>query len=196
MSFEYSAENHDWDLTLRAAWNLLMSGQAVKAGPDFERKNEQEFSFLTGSMLLSFCAIESFTSSIAFSISENEKFETFDYEEYRKTARFWDKIEKVCKALGSDVDKSQGLFQSIKKMQIWRNALAHSSPYENEKTIIQDTQKEPKKLHKPFQDDEYAKAVNVESAKQFYSTAFDYIDLIKKKSGLDPRATCSYKALG
>jgi len=29
MPFEYSAENHDWDNTLMASWNLLMQGQAA-----------------------------------------------------------------------------------------------------------------------------------------------------------------------
>jgi len=57
MPFEYYAENHDWDLTLRALWNLLMSGQAARNNP------EQQFSFYTGSMLLSFCAVESYMNS-------------------------------------------------------------------------------------------------------------------------------------
>jgi hypothetical protein len=62
MPFEYYAENHDWDLTLRASWNLLMSAQAVQRAKNIERKSEQGFSFLTGAMLLSFCAIESYVT--------------------------------------------------------------------------------------------------------------------------------------
>lgn len=78
-------------------------------------------------------------------------------------------------------------------MQIWRNALSHASPYEIEKTEIQDTVKDSPKLHVPFHDKEYARSVNVNDAKKFYSTAFDYIDLVKKASGIEPRASCTYK---
>ncbi len=81
MAYEYSAENHDWDLTLRASWNLLMSGQAADQMANLERKNEQVFSFFTGSMLLAFCAIESFTSSVAFSMPDHDSFKNFDYDD-------------------------------------------------------------------------------------------------------------------
>ena len=54
----YTAENHDWDLTLRAAHELLMLGQMIRRMPDTTRASKQ-FSCWTGSMLLSFCAIES-----------------------------------------------------------------------------------------------------------------------------------------
>ncbi len=32
MPHQYSGENHDWDLTLRAAWCLLIMGQAAILG--------------------------------------------------------------------------------------------------------------------------------------------------------------------
>lgn len=195
MTFEYTAENHDWDLTLRAAWNLLMSGQAAQRMKSLERQEEQVFSFFTGSMMLSFCTIESFTNSIAFSMDGDTKFKSFDYEAYRKMGRFWNKLKGVCDMLDCEIDKSKGIFQSIATMQNWRNSLAHTSAYEIETTVIKDTKKESKKLHKPFESKEYGKFVNVENAKIFYSTAYDYIDLIKKKSGLDSRTKCTYKGL-
>lgn len=54
MTFEYYAENHDWDLTLRASGNLFMQGQAAN------NNSQLQFSCLTGAMLLSFSAIESY----------------------------------------------------------------------------------------------------------------------------------------
>ncbi|MBI1273023.1 MAG: hypothetical protein GC131_02925 [Alphaproteobacteria bacterium] len=195
MAYEYSAENHNWDLTLRASWNLLMSGQAASKGPNLEKKNEQVFSFFTGSMLLAFCAIENFTSSVAFSMPDHDRFRAFDYEGYKRIIRFWDKIEKVCAALNQPVDKSQGLFQIIKEMQIWRNALSHTSSYEIESTEIQDTVKDSSMLHVPFHNKEYARSVNVGNAKKFYCAAYNYIDMVKNASGIEPRASCTYKPI-
>jgi hypothetical protein len=48
MPVEYYAENHDWDMTLRAARYLAVIGQAKKLKP------EHPFSCFTGSMLLRF----------------------------------------------------------------------------------------------------------------------------------------------
>ncbi len=167
MSFEYSAENHDWDLTLTASRNLLMFGQAVIGMSENKRKKEQELSLLTGSMLLAFCSIESFITSIAFSMSHNEKYKDFNYAEYKELQRFWDKLEKVCSTLGFQIDKSQGMFQMIRNMQLWRNALCHASPYEIEKKIIIDTPNEPHRIHKPFYNKEYVKLVTLIQPKIF-----------------------------
>jgi hypothetical protein len=195
MPYEYAAENHDWDLTLRASWNLLMSGQAASQVTTLEKRTEQVFSFFTGSMLLAFCAIESFTTSVAFSMSSDHKFKGFDFDGYKKTRRFWEKLEMVCTVLDQPIDKSRGLFQTLNEMQIWRNALTHFSPYEIEATEIQDTVREPPKLHTPFRNKEYTQSVTVKNAKKFYSTACEYIDLIKNASGIDPRARCSYRVI-
>jgi hypothetical protein len=127
---EYFAENHDWDLTLRAAWSLLMLGQTQHNWREPISAREKEFSCLTGSMLLSFCAIESFSASIAFSMPREARFKNFDYDQYRKSSRFWTKIELIFGAIPYAVDKSRGLFQMVGQMQEWRNLVTHSSPYE------------------------------------------------------------------
>lgn len=186
MPYEYYAENHDWDYTLMAAWNLLMAGQAAS------KDKKLEFSCFTGSMMLSFCAIESFINSIAFSMSSSEKYKDFNYSSYRKLNTFWDKLKTIRAALEIEIDQSTGIFKTIEEMRTWRNSLVHSVPYCIETTEIQ-VPSESTELHTEFRDKEYTRSVTVGSAKAFYGCAFDLIELIKKTSRLDPRAMCSYK---
>lgn len=188
----YSAENHDWDLTLRAAWNLLMTGQAVNHLPTPGTPKEKEFSCFTGSMLLSFCAIESFSASVAFTMTRQERFKEFGFTRYRSTRSFWGKLQLLCDAIPYQIDKSQGLFQKIGEMQDWRNLVTHSSPYEISNTSITNTTDEPMKLHVPFHGKEYVRGVSSNKAKGFYRNAIDYIDLIKNLTGIEPRARATY----
>ena len=107
MPHEYSAENHDWDLTISAAAELFKFGAHLNS-METSGNLSKGFSCFTGSMLLSFSAIESFSASIALSLPQMEKYKDFDFEGYRQTRRFWDKIELLSHAIGFDVDKSQG----------------------------------------------------------------------------------------
>ncbi len=192
MPHECSAQNHDWDLTLRASHELLMLGQFVEKNSKAETSSKI-FSCWTGSMLLSFCAIESFSASVAFSMPSHERFRDFDFKKYKSLSRFWDKIELLCGKIQIKIDKSEGLFQKIGEMQQWRNLVTHASPYDIPATLVTDTVDAPRKLHKPFKHKEDASTTNVQNAKEFHSMAFDYIELIKTRSGIDPRATASYK---
>jgi hypothetical protein len=191
MSHNYSAENHDWDLTLRAAWSLVMMGQAAGHLPSGGNIKTREFASFTGSMLLSFCAIESFSASVAFSMPHEDRFKNFDFEKYHRTSRFWDKMEMLCNAIPYQIDKSQGLFQTIAEMQRWRNLVTHASPYRVEPTVIANTTDSPR-LHKPFHGREYTRRVNLENAKKFYECAFDYKELITQLTGIKPRAMAQY----
>jgi hypothetical protein len=150
------------------------------------------FSCFTGSMLLSFCAIESFSASVAFSMPNDERFKDFDFDKYKRASRFWDKIEMLCGAIQLEIDRSQGMFQKIGEMQRWRNLVTHASPYEINPTSIENTVDAPTKLHEPFRSKEYTRMTDVGNAKVFYTTAFEYIELIKIRSDLDPRASVSY----
>ena len=188
MPFEYYAENHDWDLTLRASWNLLMAGQVAK------NSNEMQFSCFTGAMLLSFCAVESFMNSTAFSMSRDKKYENFEYSEYNRRRRFWDRLEMICGELEIPINKAKGIFHTIEEMRKWRNSLVHTSPYSIELTTIVDT-KDSKELHRKFKNKEYTKSMEVKLAKKYYKSALDFVDLIKNASGFEPRAMCSYKVL-
>jgi hypothetical protein len=194
MPFEYYAENHDWDLTLRASWNLLMSAQAVQLTKNIERRNEQEFSFLAGAMLLSFCAIESYATSIAFSMSRDKRYKGFNYSKYKAQKSLWKKIEMVCISLGIDVDHSVQPFNTIEAMRKWRNSLVHASPYSIETVHIVQT-KDSKELHDKLEARPYTETVRIEGAKAFYRATIDFINLVKKASGLEPSAMCSYKLL-
>lgn len=190
MQYAYSAENHDWDLTLHAAGELLQVGRAL-AKSSTER--DLGFSPFTGSMLLSFCAIESYSASVAFCMSGDVRFKNFDFRSYREKSRFWDKLELVCNSAGLKVDKSHGLFQRIHQMQEWRNLVTHASPYKVPSTSVATTTgKAINKLHAPFQAKEYTRSVNEQSAKKYFETAREYIILLERTTGLKPRAHAAY----
>lgn len=220
--YEYSAENHDWDLTLNAAETLLVTGYKINAISqllsssklkDVHRRLIQgfsdvvnelppsgnlsleaiKFSSFTSSMLLSFCAIESFMASIAFRMAGDLNFKDFDFDKYRRSQRFWDKMDMLCLELSIEVDKSQGLFQTIQEMQEWRNLVTHASPYKVDPTKVAETAgKAILKLHTPYKSKEYTRSVKYEKARKFYVTALEFIQLLEKTSGLEPRAQAVY----
>lgn len=190
MTYEYSAENHDWDLTLRAAGDLLTVARLLSPSPT---NGSFEFSQLTGSMLLSFCAIESFSASVAFCMDSDGRFNQFDFEQYKRTPRFWEKIELLCSALSIKVDKSQGIFQRIHEMQDWRNLVTHASPYRVEPTEVKNTTGPAiHKLHTPYRRKEFTRTVSLQSAKKFLDTAIEYVQLLETTSGIKPRAQACY----
>jgi len=195
LSYEYSAQNHDWDLTLHAAAELIKTGlimdERLRTGT-----LSMGFSFFTGGMVLSFAAIESFSASVAFCMASDARFSGFDFQRYRKAGRFWEKMEMLMSAAGIAVDKGSGMFHHIGQMQVWRNLVTHASPYEIEPTEIPNTVEAPLKLHQKNRHREYAGMADAKNAKKFYETAFAYIDLVKQRTGLDPRAMATYKALG
>ncbi|MEY9198424.1 hypothetical protein ABIA16_003540 [Sinorhizobium fredii] len=180
---------------------LYAAAQLIKAGlvADKQAKTgtvSMGFSFFTGGMLLSFAALESFSASVAFTMPSTPGYESFDFKAYQSARRFWDKMEMLCSAAGIVADKSQGLFQRVEQMQQWRNLVTHAQPFEIESTVIQSTTKEPGKLHKKHHRKDYIRSVDAETAKSHYKTAVEFIDLIKEKTGIDPRASASYKNLG
>ena len=145
-------------------------------------------------MLLSFCAIESYITSIAFSMSRDERYKGFNYRQYKKQNKFWDKIEMICNSLGINIDQSSEPFKTIEAMRKWRNSLVHASPYSIETVQIVET-KDSRELHDKLTDHPYTKTVRIDDAKAFYHATIDLIQLVKKASGLEPRAMCSYKAM-
>jgi hypothetical protein len=194
MIYGYSAENHDWDLTLNSAAELCKIGNLMDRTPSTGNLSKG-FSCFTGSMLLSFCAIESFTSSVAISMPKESCFKNFDYAAYRKARTFWDKVERVCAAAAIPVDRSNGLFHTIEEMRVWRNLVTHSAPYMIEETEIENTTTAPLEIHKPLLHQQYPRLAKSETAVKFYHAAYDYLDLIKSKTGLEPRASVTYKIL-
>lgn len=194
MPYQYSAQNHDWDLTLYAAAELIKAGLVVDKRPRTGNLS-MGFSFFTGGMVLSFAAIESFSASVAFSIRSQERFSGFDFQRYRNARRFWDKMEMLMFAIGIEIDKGNGLFQHIGQMQEWRNLVTHASPYEIEPTEIENTTGAPGKLHEKKRRLEYTRTANPENAKRFYGTARDFINLVTKQTGIYPRASATYKRL-
>jgi len=189
---EYSAENHDWDLTLHAAFELLQVGKIMDQRPRTGNMS-MGFSAFTGSMLLSFSAIESFSASVAFSMPQTDKFSSFDFEAYRRERTFWGKLDMLFSATDQTVDKSKGLFQTVSDMQRWRNLVTHASPYRIEKVEIENTTTAVGKVHKPKHIKEYSRSVDIQMASKFYQAAFDYIELLRSGCGLEPRAQATFK---
>lgn len=169
-----------------------MIGQAAGVVPTGGQLQERQFSSYLGSMLLSFCAIESFSASVAFSMPTTERFGSFDFPKYVRSRRFWDKLQMLCDAVGHNIDKSQGLFQTISEMQQWRNLVTHSAPYRIESTTVPDTTHAPGKLHSSRRAREYTRKVDLAYARKFYEAAVAYVDFLKGASGIEPRATAMY----
>ncbi len=193
MHYEYSAQNHDWDLTLHAAAELIKTGLIMDRRP-MTGTLSMGFSFFTGGMVLSFAAIESFSASIAFLMQSDARFSAFNFQRYQTARRFWDKMDLLMAAAEIEMDKSKGLFQRIEQMRDWRNLVSHASPYEIKPTEIADTMEVPG-LHQKMRLRDYARIADAESAKKFYGTALAYIELVKERTTLDPHAAATYKIL-
>jgi hypothetical protein len=194
LTYEYSSQNHDWDLTLHAAAELIRMGHKLDKEPRTGTLSKG-FSFFTGGMVLSFAAIESFSASVAFVMPSEERFSSFDFNQYRAAKRFWDKMQLLMSAAGIEVDKGHGLFQAVSKMQHWRNLVTHASPYEVGPHLIENTVQEPKRLHQSTNHLQYAATANAPDATEFYKTAVAYIELVKARTGINPCASVTYKAV-
>jgi Na+/H+ antiporter NhaC len=96
--------------------------------------------------------------------------------------------------LGINSDQSAQPFQTIEAMRTWRNSLVHASPYSIETVLIVETE-DSTDLHHKIKQHPYTRTVRIDHAKAFYAATFHLIDLVKKASGLDPRAMCSYKPM-
>jgi hypothetical protein len=194
LTHEYTAQNHDWDLTLHAAGELIRAGLAMDKRPRTGSLS-MGFSFFTGGMVLAFAAIESFSASVAFAMQSDERFASFEFQAYRSKRAFWDKMELLMSAAGIEIDKSQGLFRDIVQMQQWRNLVTHSSPYEIGPTEIADTLKAAAQLHRKTMHRDFSRIADPENAMKFYDAAVAYIDLLKERTGIEPHASVTYKGL-
>lgn len=189
MPYEYSAEHHDWNMTLRSAGELY----GVSVDPRMLGNGVKLFALLTGSMVLSFAAIESFSASVAFCMATDPRYPGFDFDRYRKTFRFDEKMKMLMEPAGIKVDWGSGLFQRIATMQQWRNLVTHASPYEIESTPIDDPM-DSRTLHTAkHRRLEYARSCDTKTAKDFYVTAVEYIELVRKQTGINPVASATYK---
>lgn len=193
--YKYSAENHDWDLTLHSARELLQLGRAMERTQSKKGSLSQGFACFTGSMVLSFSAIESILASIAFKMRGND-FDAFNFEDFRKARAFWSRVDLVAAVLDIRIDKSTGLFKTIVEMQQWRNLVTHASPFEIQTTLITDTTNDPPRLHKRLRDKDYTRKATAQDATRFYGAAVEFVDLLIKASGVRPNAFASYEPVG
>jgi hypothetical protein len=181
-------ENHDWDLTRHAAGELLAYGRQLDKLPTTGTLSKG-FSCFAGSMLLSFSSIESFSSSVAFVVDRDPRYPEFDFNEYKRTKNFWDKIAMLARAIQLPVDRSQGIFQKIAEMQAWRNLVTHASPYSLDKTQLRKIVGRKLPLSESKQ---YPNITDLKNATEFYATACTYIDMVEEKADVEPYTGSSY----
>lgn len=191
MSWEYYFENHDWDMTLKAAATLVQLGNAQPKGDD----RTIEFSCHTGGMLLSFSSIESFTNSVAFCLARAAGDDSFDYQRYLKQRSFWGRVDAICDHLKIPADRSVEPFGTIDEMREWRNALVHTSPFALEPMLVEAPDKIPPLEPKLVRLD-YAREVERERANAFYKATYDFIELVSSTSGIEPKAHVTYRHVG
>lgn len=171
---------------------LAAAGELVKIGVRLpQSETRQVFASLSGGMLLSFCAVESFMNSVAFKMQTDPRYRAFDYARYLKKRNFWDRMKAECTALEIDIALDAEPLRTIEQMRQWRVSLVHFEPTSIPETAIQDT-REVHALSAKFHDRTFAVHVNVENAKKFYGGALQTIELIEKKSGITPSASVTY----
>lgn len=173
---------HDWDLTLRAS-NVLL-----KVGSQSQDK-EVQFSAFTGSMTMSFFAIESHNHSMALCMERSGGFPQF---KWLKKSNFWASLEVVWSGLGLSFSKDIDPFCTIEKMRVWRNSIAHSDPYFSDEFFIKD----PSLAINIEEKYQYSALVNLENASLFFEAARNYIQLIEGEAGIKPLTSVSYENVG
>src|SRR3546814_11569261 len=75
---EYSAQPHDWDLTLAAAAELTKAGLAADSRPT-TRTLSRGFPYFTGGMVLSFSSIARHSASVPFAIQYDHRLPGLDF---------------------------------------------------------------------------------------------------------------------
>jgi hypothetical protein len=187
MQWEYYLENHDWDMTLAAARELLSSGQQVQA----ERGEGHHLSYYTAAMLLAFCAFESFINSLAF-VAHRGGNTRLNYRKYTRLSSIWGRFEALTKALGITIEPSRQPFATLDQMRNWRNDMVHAKPFSVEPVPIQS----PDRAREVASSDRsYLALVSRRHARAFYRAAFVGIARLRRASGLDATTHVSYRHL-
>lgn len=185
--WEYYLENHDWDMTLAAARELLKTGQAIQA----EKGECHHLSHYSGAMLLSFCAFESFINSLAF-LTHRSGRGGLNYRRYTRINGLWGRVDALAIALNITVQRSRQPFVTIEDMRKWRNEMVHSQPFSVEPVLIAS----PDRGHEVAgANQSYLTRVTRRDAHSFYRAALVGIARLKRASGLDPTTHVSYRNL-
>jgi hypothetical protein len=188
MPWEYHYENHDWDMTLASAKELFDAGGRA---PVTDKEN-RSLSYYTASMLLSFCAVESFTNSLAFLLHKGGT-KNFNYVRYGRISGVWGRIELVAQALDQEIDKSRQPFAMLEVMRDWRNELAHSKPFSVEPKVVNDPS-DVSELAREGPQSSY-KLVSQRHARAFCRCAHAVIARFQRASKCMPITYVSYRDL-
>lgn len=165
-------------MTLSASARLLRIGANSK-------DHSTTFSTFTGSMILSIASMESFLNSLGSLSIDDTSWENFEKSSLQ------DKLSSLCSRYFPEFDTGKRPFQTIKSAVKWRNLLLHSKPDFLEEHEIY-SMDEVRSYSKNRQYQEYEKLVNKTTALRFYGDIVEVIQLLIKRSGIDPRAQGTY----
>ncbi|MBL1146521.1 MAG: hypothetical protein HND56_05250 [Pseudomonadota bacterium] len=210
-SWEYQSSIHNWDMTLEMAQQLTVVGKVSAQGSlnlgdvlDERSKgnglvntNGLRFGLLTGGMLLSYCAVESFINSAAEMLTGYESFPDFDRDGFNKESGFWSRLKKVYKHVGIEVDKGKEPFQSILELHEWRKSVVHAKPVMVSAENIDPSDREVlHRLHESQSNKDFLREVNENAAGRFYEAAYDVIHMFIDTTNLKPITSAIYTPQG
>jgi hypothetical protein len=190
MQWEYSYENHDWDMTLGAARELIAAGDRIAA----EQSDGRFLSYYTGSMLLSFCAVESFVNSLAYVLHRSAGDSRFNYRKYGRINGIWKRLEEIAKTINVRVDRSRQPFARLARMRDWRNDMVHSQPF-SVAPVLLDHPDQARGIPAGNGAQSYLRFVTRSQAHAFYRGAFVTIARLQRASGLEPTTYVAYRDL-
>jgi hypothetical protein len=151
---KFSADHHDWDMTLSSAKALLELGK---------NQDNHSFACFTGSMVLSVAALESFLNSLGYSEGIEANWPEFE------RAPIIDKMKNLGAKLGISVDAGLPPYQIIAEAIRWRNNLMHSKPVSVRNIEIENMEDVRKITNNEFKN-KYEFQVSEENAIRFYSS--------------------------
>lgn len=188
MNWEYYYENHDWDMTLASAKELLDAGNRVPVSATENRS----ISYYTASMLLAFCSVESFVNSLAF-LLHNAGAKGFNYKRYGRISGIWNRLQFVAQALNYEVDQKRQPYSTFARMRDWRNELVHSKPFSIEPKLIADPSDARDLTHDGAKSS--YKLASRQQARRFCRCAHVIIARFHRASNLVPTTFVTYRNL-
>jgi len=205
--YDYKSSIHNWDMTLEMAKQLICVGKISGEDKlDLGSKIDKFFEgtglvnsgglksgMLTGGMIMSHCAVESFVTSAADMLTGYEGFPDFRDERFKKERAFWDRLKMVYKHVNIEVNKNKEPFKGLFQLHMWRLAVVHSKPiYVAAKNVDPGDRGFFDELHNSHEERDYLRDVNDKNASDYYQAASDVIRIFIDETGLRPTTGAVY----
>ena len=171
-------EHHDWDLTFRAATDLLKLGLSSS-------EHGQKFACLSGAMVLTVASLESFMNSMGHGTGLG-----LSWDSYQRLPVI-DKLRVIGKMIGIAVNVGHEPYQSVVEAFRWRNDLLHSKPeivtgLEVDAESLEDVREKTERALPR----KYEFKVNESTANRFHAKICEVIALFQK-TGEELGKSCS-----